>query len=143
MQHRMNIAFRLALMLVAAVVGLAAGYVLRSKRVPQATASASSNPDGTAPAVSPIQLQLDAHRHPAAGRNDDSPLATQLEHDLSMSSGVTRWLYWLDALERAVPSDFPRLHRLARGDAAAKRLVEARWIEVAPRHLFNLIAAGP
>src|SRR5204863_211695 len=41
--------------------------------------------------------------------NDDSPLATKLERDLSMSSGVTRWLYWLEALEKAVPGDFPPL----------------------------------
>src|SRR3989442_1026615 len=40
--------------------------------------------------------------------SDDSPLATRLERDLSMSSGVTRWLYWLEALEQAGPADFPR-----------------------------------
>jgi len=73
---------------------------------------------------------------------DDSPLATKLARDLSMSSGVTRWLYWLEALEQAGPADFPRLLKLAQGNAAATRLVEARWIEVAPRHLFDAVVAG-
>src|SRR5437016_2866969 len=66
---------------------------------------------------------------------DDSPLATKLARDLSMSSGVTRWLYWLEALEQAGPADFARLLKLAKGNPAAMRLVEARWIEIAPRHL--------
>src|SRR5713226_9115873 len=59
-----------------------------------------------------------------------------------MSSGVTRWLLWLDALEQAAPADFPRLIRLAQGNPAALRLAEVRWVEVAPRHVFDTIVAA-
>ena len=80
------------------------------------------------------------HRHLPIG--DDSPLATRLEKDLALSSGVTRWLYWLEALEKAAPSDFPRLDRLARGNPAVLRLVAERWAEFAPRHLFDTLVAA-
>jgi hypothetical protein len=59
-----------------------------------------------------------------------------------MSSGVTYWLYWLEALEKATPTDFPRLARLAQGKPAAMRFVSARWVEVAPRHLFDTLVAA-
>jgi hypothetical protein len=59
-----------------------------------------------------------------------------------MSSGVTRWLYWLDALEKATPQDFPRLARLAQGDSTALRFVAARWVEVDPKHMLETIAAA-
>jgi len=75
-------------------------------------------------------------------RNDDSPLATKLERDLSMSSGVTRWLYWLEALEKAAPADFPRLARLAQSNSIAMRFVAARWVEVDPRHMFDTLVAA-
>src|SRR5206468_2351045 len=77
-----------------------------------------------------------------ARANDDSALATKLARDLSMSSGVTRWLYWLAAIEKATPADFPRLYRLAQGNAAATRLVSDRWIELFPRHVFDTLVAG-
>src|SRR5439155_9461993 len=73
---------------------------------------------------------------------DDSPLTTKLARDLSMSSGVTRWLYWLEAIENAKLADFPRLAQLARGNSTAIRLLAARWIDVNPRHLFNTLVAS-
>src|SRR5258708_7579001 len=76
------------------------------------------------------------------GRDDDSPLATKLSHDLSISSGVTRWLHWWDAVEKAVPSDFPRFARIAEGDSAAMRLVAERWVELAPREFFNTLVSA-
>src|SRR6266540_771272 len=72
--------------------------------------------------------------------HDDSPLATQLAHDLSRSSRVTRWLYWLEAIEKASLSDFPRLASLANGDATATRLVASRWVQLDLGHLFNNVA---
>ncbi|HEU0009647.1 MAG TPA: hypothetical protein VFT34_07520 [Verrucomicrobiae bacterium] len=74
--------------------------------------------------------------------HDDSPLATQLAHDLSRSSRVTRWLYWLEAIEKASLSDFPRLASLANGDATATRLVASRWVQLDLGHLFNTLAAA-
>jgi hypothetical protein len=59
-----------------------------------------------------------------------------------MSSGVTRWLYWLEALDKAQPADFPRLVRLAQTNDTALRFVTARWVEIAPRHMFDTIVAS-
>jgi hypothetical protein len=73
---------------------------------------------------------------------DDSPLATRLERDLAAATGAERWFYWLDALEKAGPADFPRLFQLAQGKPAAMRFVASRWAEVAPRHLFDFLVAA-
>ncbi len=73
---------------------------------------------------------------------DDSPLATKLEHDLAQASGVARWLYWLEALEKAASADFPRLARLARNNPAALQFVATRWAEIAPRHFFDSLVAA-
>jgi hypothetical protein len=79
------------------------------------------------------------------GKNivDDSPLATQLAHDLSMSDGVTRWLYWMQAIENATTSDMNRLVHLAHGNSVAEKLVAARWIELSPQHMFETLTSSP
>ncbi|MBM3834977.1 MAG: hypothetical protein FJ403_17225 [Verrucomicrobia bacterium] len=79
----------------------------------------------------------------SVNHNDDSPLATQLERDLSMSSGVTRWLYWLEAIEKAKPADFPRLARLSQGNPTATRFLALRWVELDAGHLFDTLFASP
>jgi hypothetical protein len=135
-----RIIFNSLLLFVAAALGLATGFALRGKRV--------RNPGVESPVkvVSSAGWQRKTlpHSQPRGHVriNDDSPLATQLERDLSMSTGVTRWLYWLDAMEKASASDFPRLFRLAEGNAAASRLVSQRWIDLYPRHLFDTIVAA-
>jgi len=129
--------FNSLVLLVAAGLGLAAGFALRGRPVHEAdvewqtdTASAAGSQEKTTGA-SKLRVHVLV--------NDDSPLATKLERDLSMSAGVTRWLYWLEAMEKASASDFPRLFRLAEGNAAAKRLVSQRWIELYPRQLFDTL----
>jgi hypothetical protein len=117
----------------AAGLGLALGSALRARHLPKST----STPPGSA-AKSAGGLRQAA----VLGRPDDSPLATQLERDLSMATAVTRWLYWLDAVERAMPADFPRLVRLARGNYTATRLVAERWAQVAPRQMFGALLAA-
>src|SRR5262245_11636547 len=124
-------------LLVAAGLGLAFGFAVRGKRVPPAAATSSAN--GTSSTGSPSESSRTSKPRTQARLNDDSPLATKLERDLSMSAGVTRWLYWLEAMEKAQPPDFPRLFRLAEGNAAASRLVSQRWIELYPRQLFDAI----
>jgi hypothetical protein len=134
----MKIIFRLLLMVTAMGLGLTLGFALRAKRVAEAGGEAVTwSPTATTTQPSPA-----SSRRTSVRRYDDSPLATQLESDLSMSSGVTRWLYRLEALEKATTADFPRLLRLAQGHPAALRLIEARWVEVAPRQLFDTLVAG-
>jgi len=134
----MKAIYNLLIIIIGAVVGLAVGFALRGK---QPATAESNGMTATTPAEKRPTV---AFNNGASLRiNDDSPLATKLEHDLSMSSGVTRWLYWLDALEKAKPGDFPRLFQLAQGNPTARRFVAARWVEVAPRHLFDLLLAAP
>jgi len=135
----MKFVSNLLLVLVAAAIGLAVGLAFRGKPTAQSAASlglASPSPD------SPQKGSGVLNRRTRVRFNDDSPLATQLEQDLSMSSGVTRWLYWLEALERAAPADFPRLARLAQANPAALRFVATRWVDLAPRHLFDTLVAA-
>jgi hypothetical protein len=134
----MKVALHILVITLAAAIGLAVGFIFRGKARPAAPALAAASPDS--PQTNSSRVSTRKH----VRLNDDSPLTTKLEQDLSMSSGVTRWLYWLDALEKAQPADFPRLVRLAQGNTTAMRFVSARWIEVAPRHLFDTLvtAAG-
>jgi hypothetical protein len=137
-QAQMKIALHALVIVVAAGIGLALGFVFRGK-----PRSVTQSPDLVA--ASSDSRQSNVARASIRKRvrlNDDSPLTTRLEQDLSMSSGVTRWLYWLEALEKAQPADFPRLVRLAQGNSTAMRFVSARWIEVAPRHMFDTLVTA-
>lgn len=132
----MKIIFHSLVILIAAAIGLALGFAFRSK-----PPSAQSESPSESSLVRQSRSAFASKKRFVVRANDDSPLATQLERDLSMSSGVTRWLYWLEALEKAAPADFPRLARLAQGNATALRFVAARWAEMAPRHMFDTLLA--
>jgi len=121
--------------LIAAAIGLGVGFLLRGKPKHEEFIVAKSESQT-------IPQRLSALRRQAVPRIDDSPLTTKLARDLSMSSGVTRWLYWLEALDKAQPADFPRLVRLAQTNDTALRFVTARWVEIAPRHMFDTIVAA-
>src|SRR5215813_217466 len=135
-----NVFVRFAVILIAALLGLAAGMVLRAKRLARISESTAGNLKINQGARTNYFGVLQQSRLPRAG--DGSPLTTQLERDLANSSGVTRWLYWLQAIERAAPSDFPRLARLAQNNPAALQFVAARWSEIAPRQMFDFLAAS-
>jgi len=128
----MKILVNSLLIVIAAAIGLGVGFLLRGKPKHQQIVSVNSEPQT-------IAKRLSALRGQTVPRNDDSPLTTKLARDLSMSSGVTRWLYWLEALDKAQPADFPRLVRLAQTNDTALRLVTARWVEIAPRHMFDTL----
>jgi hypothetical protein len=136
----MKIVVNSVAVLVAACLGLAVGLALRSKRI-------SGNSESGAAALKSRVGQEAQGAGPHDERQelrptDDSPLATKLERDLAKSSGVTRWLYWLDAVEKAAPSDFPRLARLAQHSPAALEFVAARWAQIAPRQMFDTLVGA-
>ncbi|HEX5222386.1 MAG TPA: hypothetical protein VFZ59_22725 [Verrucomicrobiae bacterium] len=126
-------------LLVAAGLGLVLGLVLRGK--PRGDARAEVPADVIFSQNSERPASRDAGKRSLARVNDDSPLTTKLARDLSMSAGVTRWLYWLEAMEQASTSDYPRLIQLAEGNPAAIRLVSQRWIALYPRHAFDTLVA--
>src|SRR5437870_1223650 len=133
--YHMKIVVNSVVILAAAAIGLAAGFALRTKRIAQTSESAAVTP--AAPDVPQSSRITESGETPGLRANDDSPLTTKLERDLAKSSGVTRWLCWLEALGKAEPADFPRLARLAQNNPAALQFVAARWAEIAPRHLFD------
>lgn len=136
----MRMVFNLLLVLAAAALGLAAGSALRSKRASSAPASTAA---GLARSVVSQGSRVEKSQNPLEIRpSDDSPLATKLERELAKASGVRRWLLWSEAVEKAAPSDFPRLARLAQDSPAALQFVAARWAEIAPRHLFDALTAA-
>jgi hypothetical protein len=124
---------------VAICAGLMTGSIWKKhlgqrKMVLSASASASTNDI--------LIGGVRSHRKPIRPSVDDSPLATELQRRLSSSSGVTNWLCWMDALEKAQPSDYARLLRLASGHAAAWDIVVNRWAEIAPRNMFDTLVAA-
>jgi hypothetical protein len=135
----MKILLNSVVIVVGAVIGLVVGFALRGKQPPAAAESST-----TVSATSSVGTKRSGvfSKGTSAPVSDDSPLTTKLEQDLSMSSGVTRWLHWVDALEKATPADFPRLFRVAQGNPVAQRFIAARWTEVAPRHLFDLLVGA-
>ena len=130
---------------VGAALGLAIGFALRSPAAPR-PGSPESHAAHTA--IKPTPANLRTQESPSRRQltitraHDDSPLVTQLARDLSLSSRVARWLYWLQATENAALPDFPRLAGLANGDVAATRMVASRWVQLDLSHLCNTLAAA-
>lgn len=138
----MKILLNSLLVIAAAALGLTLGVAWRKTSGPIAARAESASATSASPTGAPAKPSRASNQLTFVRLNDDSPLATKLERDLSMSSGVTRWLYWMEALEKAAPADFPRLARLAQGNSTALRFVAARWVEVNPRHLFDTLVAA-
>lgn len=130
-------ASRRNLILISAVAGLTSGFTVRWMQH-------RGSPDGqsSSRSLSPRAAAGGANPNPASplGRKV-SPLAVNLGKQLDVSSGVTRWLAWMEALEKANLSDFPHLARMARSNPVALRMIAARWIELDPNNLFETLIA--
>src|SRR5262249_24113576 len=136
----MRILIPLAAIAGGAAVGLTVGLALRglsshwhasdaASTPASRTGAASTHDDKKAPRARPVPIE-------------QSSLAAQLAHNLATTTGVTKWLCWWDAIEKAKPEDFPALARLANGNAIATRLVAQRWVETAPKHFFQTLVAA-
>ncbi len=113
-----------------ALLGLAAGFGLRAWRQPHAAASATPESSATSSVVVPGPP-------PKLTSQPSSALAETLEANLSLTDGVTRWLHWMTAVEKAGPKDFPSLARLAQSLPGALNMLAARWIDRDPHGLFE------
>ncbi len=120
---------RFLLLLTCAVIGLAIGFIWRRRL----------GENGVPAAPATIGAGEDARFSAAPQARELSP-AQKLERELSLATGVTRWLYWMEALERMPVSEFPRLARLAGKDEIALRLLALRWLELDPKSLFEMLA---
>src|SRR5215207_2711559 len=114
-------------------IGLTIGFLWRGKAANAEQPLSLSEP-GRDQAMRPdpsTRLKVQSRRKLARSPiPDDSPLATKLARDLSLASSVTRWLYWLEAIENATLSDFPRLAVLANDNASATRILASRWVQL-------------
>ena len=127
--------------IVAAALGLAIGFTCRGLKTDRRAESTELRAETTTKSDDSRKQDLFASRKlNVTHSSDDSPLATQLARDLALSSRVARWLYWLEAVEKASLADFPRLARLANGDTTATRLVASRWVQLDLPHLFNTLS---
>lgn len=136
----MKILVNLLIILAGAGLGLTLGFAWRKPAAPlDKTVEIRSAPAGSTTVVQRANSSFITRR--TMVRAGDPPLVTKLARDLSMSSSVTRWLYWLEALERATPGDCPRLVQLAQGNSTLVRLVGARWAEMDPQHMFDTLVS--
>jgi hypothetical protein len=135
----MKIIIHLLIVIVGAATGFALGLALRNKPAVSAAAFVAQDDGSNAARKHASRSSFTSNVRAVDG--DDSPLATRLERDLSMTSGVTRWLYWLEALEKATLADYPRLAQLAHGNITLLRLLGVRWAELNPQHLFDTLIA--
>jgi hypothetical protein len=127
--------------IVAAALGLAIGFTGSGLEAERRMDSAQLRAETTVKSDDSRKHDSFASRElNVAHSPDDSPLATQLARDLALSSRVARWLYWLEAIEKASLSDFPCLARLANGDTTATRLVASRWVQLDLPHLFSTLS---
>src|SRR6185503_12679663 len=138
----MKFLVRLLGLTVAAALGLVVGAAWRWKAErgsdsPELRAKTETRADDSSRRDLPPGRKITVIR-----THDDSPLATQLARDLSISSRVTHRLYWLEAVEKASLSDFPRLAALAKGDGAATRLVASRWLQLDLQHCFTTLVTA-
>ena len=138
----MKFLFQLLGVIVAAGLGLGIGLVWRVKAERRLDAHEPRAAMAIKSDESPKRDSLPDRKRTVTRGSDDSPLATQLARDLAISSRVTRWLHWLEAIEKASLSDFRRLAVLANGDITATRLVASRWVQLDLQHLFNTLAAS-
>lgn len=125
---------------VAAAVGLAIGFTGRGFTVERRIDVRETNPETTKAEKPGKRGFLGSRKLNVSPLPDDSPLATQLARDLAVSSRVARWLYWLEAVDKASVADFPRLARLANGDPTAIRLVASHWVQLDLPHLYNTLS---
>lgn len=124
-----------------AALGLAAGFGISALRQPSAL---GTNPNGTGDAASASASSQNAAAANAArpgpgGRPPgDTGLTEKLKTDLSLSHGVTRWLVWMTAVEKAGPRDYAQLARMGKDMPGALNMLGARWIDQDPAGLFEL-----
>ena len=121
-------------LIVLAVCGLTAGFVVRRMQHPPA----EPMPDLSGISEDPAAPAAPGRAQPHVA----SALAAELEQQLAISPGVNRWLLWMSALEKAKLADLPQLARMAKGDSVLLRIIGARWMELGPQHLFDTIIAA-
>lgn len=125
------------LIVIAAIAGLLAGFGLRALRQQHGATAANAAAGNSA------SDQPGAHATTgSAAHREANALATKLKAELAVSDGVTRWLLWMTAVEKASPKDFPYLARMAKDIPGAVAILGTRWLEADPQGLLKACMSG-
>ena len=127
----MKVIIATLLLVIAAALGLLVGKIFRSKPAILTLTSLEQTQTNPGPSNNLVS-KTNALTQPTS-------FASKLDFDLSMSTGVTKWLYWLEALEKAGLNDFPALYLKAKNNPQMTRLIALKWIEKNPRHCFDTL----
>ncbi len=128
---------RSLLIVLSAIAGLLAGFALRALRQQHGATAANSSIANSSSAQAGTHANTGYPNHREA-----NALATKLKSELAVSDGVTRWLLWITAVEKATPKDFPHLARMAKDIPGAVAILGARWLEADPQGLFEACMSG-
>ena len=120
-------------LLAVAAISTALGYLLHGARYHRADLHQNGAMGLTAP---PTTNGSDKNLPPT---QKNSPLLVEFERDLQTTEGVARWLRWVETLEEAKATDFPRLFALARGNPELTQLVATKWAEKDARGFFRVL----
>src|SRR5688500_2264688 len=99
----------ISILILSGAIGLGIGFWART-RPPEASHELARTNDAQT-FVEAGASNLHFSKHTDAIGSGVSPLAGKLALDLSMSKGVTNWLYWMEAIEQAGTNDLPHLAR--------------------------------
>ena len=66
----------------------------------------------------------------------------ELEKNLFLSKGVTKWLYFLQRLESAQLEDYPAMASVVKHNPLMLKLLVTKWIERDPRHFFDSLVTA-
>lgn len=126
---------RAHIFLIAAASGLGAGFFFR-----MASPTKAANLQNSATKAQ--QTEKTPSTAPRAGKVPNATpntLAASLEKELANSAGVTKWLLWISAIDRAALDDLPHLARLAANTPTALRMLTAHWIGKDRQHLVTTL----
>ena len=110
----------------ALALGAAAGSLQRKVPATRTTLASPSTPQPVPSREGPL---------PAA----ETQLDPSFAEEIRTASGAKRWLLLLSAAEQATAADMPAMIRSVGTDAAAVRMLAARWAELDPKHMFSYL----
>lgn len=126
----MRVIKQFAIFLLIASLATSAGYLLRKSQIHSASTNIAA-PQTISNTVAPKNAS------PKSARKETKTLlVAKFEADLARSSGVTRLLRWIEAVDQAGPADFPSLFAMAGDKQELVQLIATRWAEKDPRGFF-------
>jgi len=112
----------------AAVLGLGGGYVLRGSSFHEA---ANSDRGGSGEAT--------GTSFSGKGEQRAQSRALRVKRNVERSHGAHHWLHWMSGVEDATLAELPGLARMAKDNPGALRMIAYRWVELDPHNLLEIL----